>query len=73
MRTRHVHYARKYPCRGPSVPSYSVPRGARLLFDSHDHAQPWGRLGAGPSRRLGSLEHCIVYCAEQNVWGPSGT
>jgi hypothetical protein len=72
MRTRHVHYARKSPCLRPSAPLYSVPRGARLLLDSH-HAQHWGRLGAGPSRRLVSLEHCIAYCAEQNVWGPSGT
>src|SRR6267154_2346181 len=62
MRTRHVHSgcARKYPCRGPSAPSYSDPQGARLLLDSH-HAQPWGRLGAGPSRRLVSLEHCTAY------------
>ena len=60
MRTLHVHYARKYPCRGPSSPSCSVPRDAHLLLDPH-HAQPWGRLGAGPSRRLVSLEHCIAY------------
>ena len=72
MRTRHVHYARKYPRRGPSAPLYSVPRGAPLPLESH-HAQHWGRLGAGPSRRLVSLEHRNAYFAEQNVWGPSGT
>ena len=74
MRTRHVHYARKYPFRGLSAPLCSAPRVARLLLYSH-HAQHRGRLGAGPSRRLvgREREHCISCCAEQNVWGPSDT
>jgi len=72
IRTRHAHYARKCPCRGPSAQLYSAPQDARLLLGSH-YAQPWGRLGAGPNRRLVSLEYCIAYSAEQNVWGPSDT
>lgn len=71
MRTRCVQYARKYPCRAPYALLYSIPRGTRLPLDSH-HAQPWGRLGEDPSRRLVSLEHCIAYRVEQNGWSPSG-
>ena len=72
MRTRHVHSTRKFPCQGHSAPLYSVPQGDRLLLESHNVRQG-GRLGAGLSRRLVSFEHRIAYCAQQNVWGPSGT
>jgi hypothetical protein len=70
--TRRARYTRKCPYRGPSVPVHWGPRGVRRMLDSQ-YAQPWGQLGVGPSRCFVSLGHCVAYCMEQNVWGPSGT
>src|SRR5260370_24237949 len=69
---RHIHYARKSPCREHSALLSSGPGGGRRLLDSR-HAQPWGRPGAGPNRHLVRLEHYIAYYVEQTVWGPNDT
>jgi hypothetical protein len=70
--TRRARYKRKCPYRGPSVLVHWGPRGLRRMLDSQ-YAQSWGQLDAGPSQRSVRSGHCIAYCMEQNIWGPSGT
>jgi hypothetical protein len=61
--TRRARYTRKCPYRGPSVLIHWDPRCVRRVVDSQ-YAQPWGQLGAGPSRRLVRFGNCIAYSME---------